>query len=238
LRLAVEVLESLQGPIVRLRGEAGFPEASALEAALGRLAARRPACVTFDLSRLVFISSILMGVLAAFRRSAVRAGTRVSLAPDLHPAVYEALKRVGVLGLFETASRAPACAGPGPVAKDNRTLYPNVNEVERTFGVTWGQLVELETQLETLLGQARQAGASCQTGSDLERAFAPLRNELAGLIGFAGKHHSHPVLGSAGAYEVAYWMLYNAVAQGVPGGAAAQKAPEKPGRGEGPFPPA
>jgi anti-anti-sigma regulatory factor len=223
LRMAVEVLETLKGPIVRLRGEVGIAEASALEASLGRLVARRPACVTFDLSRLVFISSILMGVLASFRRAAVRAGIRVSLAPDLHPGVYEALKRAGVLGLFETVSRATACVEPGAVAEDSRTQYPNVNDVERTFGVTWGQLVELEPQLETLLGRARQAGASCRTFPDVERVFGPVRNELAGLIGFAGKHHSHAVLGSAGAYEVAYWNLYHTVAELVPGRAAPEK---------------
>jgi hypothetical protein len=51
------------------------------------------------------------------------------------------------------------------------------------------------------------------------RVFGPLRNELAGLLGFAGKHRRHPVLGSVGAYEVAYWKLYHAVAALVPAGA-------------------
>jgi anti-anti-sigma regulatory factor len=226
--MAIEVLETFRGPVVRLRGEAGIPEASALEASLGRLVARRPAYVTFDLSRLVFISSILMGVLAAFRRAAVRAGTRVGLAPDLHPAVYEALKTAGVLGLFETAGGAEPYGGWAPVTKDSRTLHPNVNDVERTFGVTWGQLVELEPQLETLLERARLAGASCRTSPDLDQEFGPLRNELAGLIGFAGKHHSHAVLSSTGAYEVAYWNLYNTVAESVRGRAVAAKAMEKP----------
>jgi hypothetical protein len=91
-------------------------------------------------------------------------------------------------------------------------MYPNVNDVQRTFGVSWGQLVELEPQLEVLLGRGRQAGARCRTVADVDRGFGPLRNELAALIGFAGKHHRHAVLGSAGAYEVAYWKLYDAVA--------------------------
>src|SRR5262249_35830854 len=146
----------------------------------------------------------------------------------LHPAVREALDRVELLGLFETVGGAKACIGQGPVAADSRTLYPNVNDVQRSYGVTWGQLVELEPQLETLLGQARPAGARCRTFTDVDRVFGPLRNDLAALIGFAGKHHSHPVLGSAGAYEVAYWKLYDAVAGLLPGRAAgAHGAPEK-----------
>jgi hypothetical protein len=59
-----------------------------------------------------------------------------------------------------------------------------------------------------LLGRARLAGVRFQTFADVDRIFGPLRNELAALIGFAGKHHRHPVLGSAGAYG----ELYEAVA--------------------------
>jgi hypothetical protein len=92
-------------------------------------------------------------------------------------------------------------------------MYPNVNDVQRTFGITWAQLVELEPQLETLLGRARLAGAGCRNFAGVERAFGPLRNDLAALIGFAGRHHRHPVLGSPGAYEVGYWKLYDAVAR-------------------------
>jgi hypothetical protein len=62
----------------------------------------------------------------------------------------------------------------------------------------------------------------------VQRAFGPVKNELAGLIGFAGKHRRHPVLGSVGAYAVAYGKLYDAVAGLIPGRAAgAQEAPEK-----------
>jgi len=57
-----------------------------------------------------------------------------------------------------------------------------------------------------------------------------VRDELVELIGFAGKHRRHPVLGSVGAYEVAYWKLYDAVAGSLPmspDGAA--EAPEQQG---------
>jgi hypothetical protein len=150
----------------------------------------------------------------------------VRLAPDLHPTVREALARAGLLGLFEAEGGAKACAGAGTVAEDSRILHPRVNDVERTFGVTRGQLVELEPQLETLLGRARLTAAGCRIHPDVKRVFGPLRNELAGLIGFAGKHHTHPVLGSAGAFEVAYWKLYNAVAGLLPGHATAENTPE------------
>jgi hypothetical protein len=118
--------------------------------------------------------------------------------------------------------------------EDDRTMYPNVDDVQRTFGISWGQLVELEPRLETLLGRARQAGARSRSFADVDGAFGPLRNELARLIGFAGKHHRHPVLGSVGAYEVAYWKLYDAVAGSVSGRAGAQETPAKQRGGTAP----
>src|SRR5262249_28136109 len=56
----------------------------------------------------------------------------------------------------------------------------------------------------------------------------PIRNTLAELVGFAGRNHRDQILGSAGAYQVAYWKLYDAVAGLLPGGAAgAEAAPEE-----------
>jgi anti-anti-sigma factor len=217
--MAVEVVETPEGLVVRLSGEAGIPEAGALEAAVSRLVARRPACVTFDLSELRLISSLAMGVLVAFRRAATRAGARVCLVPDLRPAVREALERAELLSLFETARRA---------VPDGGKRYPSACDVERTHGVTWGRLVELEPRLDFLLWRARLAGGGCRAFTDVDRVFGPLRNELAELIGFAGTHHRHPVLGGVGAYEVAYWKLYDAVAGLLParaGGAGEAPAP-------------
>jgi anti-anti-sigma factor len=214
---------------VRLRGEAGFSEAGALEASLLGLAARRPASVTFDLTGLVFISSLAMGVLLAYRRAALRCGTRVGLVPDLHPAVREALDRAGLMDLFEAADDAGPCAAPRAVAEDTRKPYPRVDDVQYSCGVTWAQLVELEPQLETLLWRARQAGAKSLTVPEVKRTFGPLRNELAELIGFIGKHHGHPVRGGAAAYQVAYWKLYEAVAGLVPSQAGAEAPQNQPG---------
>jgi hypothetical protein len=92
-----------------------------------------------------------------------------------------------------------------------------VDDVQAAHGIGWSQLVELEPQVETLLWRARQVGAGCRTLADVDRAFNPLRNELTNLIGFFGEHHRHPILGSAGAYEVAHWKLYDAVAGLLPG---------------------
>jgi hypothetical protein len=98
---------------------------------------------------------------------------------------------------------------------------PSLDDVQRMHGVTWAELVEREPEIESLLWQARSAGARCRSVADVNRAFGPLRNELAGLLGFNGKHHRHPVLGSIGAYEVAYWKLHYAVAGFLPSRAAA-----------------
>jgi hypothetical protein len=68
-----------------------------------------------------------------------------------------------------------------------------------------------------LLWEARQAGVTCRRWSDVSRVFAPIQNSLAGLVGFARKGRWHPVLVSVGAYQVAYWTLYAAVAGLLPG---------------------
>jgi hypothetical protein len=201
-----------------------------LEGLLSRLAARRPGRVTFDLSELRFISSLAMGSLVSYRRTAVRGGARFCLAPGLHPAVREALARAELLSLFEVAEEAKPSPPPAAPAEGPRNGYPSVQDVQRTQGFTWAQLVDLEPELAALLRRARTAGAGCRVLGDVGPAFSPLRNELAELIGFRGKHHAHPVLGGAGAYQVAYWKLYDAVAGLLPARAAgAGKAPGNDG---------
>src|SRR5262249_19689704 len=140
-RLDIEVVETKDEVVVRLRGEAGVPEALVLEASVMRLAAKRPACVAFDLSELTGISALALGVLTTYRRAAVRAGARVCLAPDLAPAVREALTRAEVLSLFESGGRATG-------------LFPNVSEVQRKHGIAWDELVALEPEMQTLLCRA------------------------------------------------------------------------------------
>jgi hypothetical protein len=62
----------------------------------------------------------------------------------------------------------------------------------------------------------------------VERAFAPFRSAAAELVGFVSSNSRHPVLGSVGAYEVAYWRLYNAVSGLVHRLAAVREAQNAP----------
>jgi hypothetical protein len=94
---------------------------------------------------------------------------------------------------------------------------PSFRDLERIHGVTWHELTELEPRLGELLWDARQACVTCRAWSDVDRAFASIRNALADLVGFASKNYRHPVLGRRGAYQVAYWKLYGAVAGLLPG---------------------
>jgi anti-anti-sigma factor len=96
------------------------------------------------------------------------------------------------------------------------TQLPDTNAIERLHGVTYSHLVDLEPRLEPLLWEARKVGAACLCQDDVQRAFNPIRNRLTDLIGFAGQRHRHRLLGSTGAYEVAYWKLFHGIADQVP----------------------
>jgi hypothetical protein len=93
---------------------------------------------------------------------------------------------------------------------------PKVHDLERAHGVTWGELAGLEPRLNELLWEARAGGARCRSREDVERVFGPFRNALGELVGFLAGQSRHPILGSVGAYEVAYWRLYDAVAGLLP----------------------
>jgi hypothetical protein len=94
--------------------------------------------------------------------------------------------------------------------------YPNFRDTERLWAITWGDLTALEPRLEELLWAARAASATCRRWSDVDRVFVPIRNTLTELVGSAGRRHRHRVMGSTGAYQVAYWKLYDAVAGLLP----------------------
>lgn len=108
--------------------------------------------------------------------------------------------------------------------------YRNFRHLEKLFGVTWRDLVAKEPALEELLGTARQTRVICRRWADADQFFVPIRNALAGLVGFTATNRLHPVLGSAKAYEVAYWKLYDVVAGLLParsGGTQAIRAARK-----------
>jgi anti-anti-sigma factor len=96
----VVVSDLADGVLVRLQGEAGYLEAEVLDAALLPVRARHPALVTFDLSELHLISSLALGILVGFRRSAARTGGRVRLT-GLRPTVREVIERAGLTMLLE-----------------------------------------------------------------------------------------------------------------------------------------
>jgi hypothetical protein len=105
------------------------------------------------------------------------------------------------------------------------STYPDFRDLENLHAITWHDLVELEPRLAELLWQARQAGVNCRRWADVDRDFSPIRGPLADLVGFSRKLHWHPVLGSPGAYNVAYWKLYAAVAALLPRRASAEQTP-------------
>jgi anti-anti-sigma regulatory factor len=107
----VEVSQSADGTVIRVKGEAQDECAGALLDGLLAPAARLAAVATLDLSELRSISWLAMGVLAAYRRSVVRAGGRVRLAEAMLPAVQESLVQAKLFDLFETSTDA----APAPV---------------------------------------------------------------------------------------------------------------------------
>jgi hypothetical protein len=94
--------------------------------------------------------------------------------------------------------------------------YPNIRELEHVSGITRDELTAREPRLVNLPWDARQAGAVRRRWSDVERVFAPIRSSLADLVGFTGRNHRDPILGSTAAYQVVYWKLYDAVAGLLP----------------------
>jgi anti-anti-sigma factor len=106
-RLTVEVCDLADETLVRLQGEGGFLEAAILETALLPLNARRPAVVTFNLSELYFISSLVLGILVRFCRSAARNGGRVRLTA-LQPQVRESIEQAGLVTLLLEQDAAEA----------------------------------------------------------------------------------------------------------------------------------
>ena len=114
----VEANPMADGVVIQVKGEARAECAGALLDGLLAPAACRLAVVTLDLSELRSIARLTSGVLAAYRRSVVRAGGRVCLAGVVQPAVKESLVRTDLIDLFE------ASADAGPVPQETRRRPP------------------------------------------------------------------------------------------------------------------
>jgi anti-anti-sigma factor len=98
--LQIELIETSQGVVARLYGDAGMLATDSLQMSLASLSARRPALVVFDMAQLAFVASLFMGALVSFRRGLVRHGGRVKLAAS-QPCVLEAFQRSRLDELFE-----------------------------------------------------------------------------------------------------------------------------------------
>jgi anti-anti-sigma factor len=99
-RLEVAIHDLAGEVVVRLVGEASCLESGVLDAELLPVCARRPALVTLDLSELLFISSIVMGILVRFHLHVVRTGGRLRVTA-VRAEVREAMERAGLTMLLE-----------------------------------------------------------------------------------------------------------------------------------------
>jgi anti-anti-sigma factor len=108
--LQVQTVESSQGVVVRLCGEAGYLDADTLHLPLMTLSAQRPALVVFDMEQLMFVASVVMGALIRFRRNQILHGGKVVLAA-LQPSVLESFRAARLLDLFEAADSVDQAFG-------------------------------------------------------------------------------------------------------------------------------
>jgi anti-anti-sigma factor len=93
--LRIGISEGDGTSVVRLSGDAGFPDADRLADAMAAVAARRPPRVVIDLSGLAFISSLAVGVLVTFKYRLTRQGGRMRLV-GARPRIEEVLRAARV----------------------------------------------------------------------------------------------------------------------------------------------
>jgi anti-anti-sigma factor len=102
----VDVSQTSDEMVVRVKGDATVDSAGALLNGLLVHSAQRRVSVTLDLSELRSISSLALGVLVTYGRSVIRRGGQVRLADEVQPAVKEALAQAEFLAKFETTEHA------------------------------------------------------------------------------------------------------------------------------------
>jgi anti-anti-sigma factor len=111
--LDVNIIDLGKSVVVRLDGKADMLTVDRMQFALVRLIARRVPLAVLDLSGLIFLASLAMGVLVTFRRDIHRFGGCVRLA-GVRPEIHECLQVAGLADLFEfCASVEEATAAVG-----------------------------------------------------------------------------------------------------------------------------
>jgi anti-anti-sigma factor len=98
-RLRIQVRHEEGMSIATIGGEARF-EIEALEIELGRLAELHPAVVILDMTDLVVLSSLGMGLIVSLRNALKNHGGRL-LACGVRPGVMDAFQRARLEKIFE-----------------------------------------------------------------------------------------------------------------------------------------
>jgi anti-anti-sigma factor len=98
--LTITTSDLAEGVVVRLEGKADISAGDVMRFALMRLVAQRVPLAVLDLSGLIFISSLGMGILVTFRRDIGRWDGRVRIA-GAQTLVLESLKAAGLTDLFD-----------------------------------------------------------------------------------------------------------------------------------------
>ena len=98
--LDVSITDLAQAVVVCFDGKADMMTVDRMQFALVRLIARRVPLAVLDLSKLIFLASLAMGVLVTFRRDLFRHGGRVCLA-GVRPEIHDSLQVAGLADLFE-----------------------------------------------------------------------------------------------------------------------------------------
>jgi anti-sigma B factor antagonist len=109
--LLVRAVDHPSGLIIKVTGDAGVENVSALDIELNRIASRHPPVVVFDLSGLEFIASLGMGTLMSFRQTITRNGGVVRIAAA-KPAVLDVFKRAALKALFNTCDTVDEALQP------------------------------------------------------------------------------------------------------------------------------
>ncbi|MGD0769737.1 MAG: STAS domain-containing protein [Tepidisphaeraceae bacterium] len=111
--LAFSVQERAGGLLVTLDGELGLPpNTDLLQEELARISAQRPPLVVFDLTKLTFMSSQGIGMLAESHRGLRQYGGHIRLSA-CQPKVMEVLERCKMTRVFEIFENSDAAFGAG-----------------------------------------------------------------------------------------------------------------------------